>query len=290
MSVTPSGLVTRKADWKTLKFVYKPTIRHYRRRLVDNNPRLNVDYLRKKSAQDTGTRKNHRSIQNSIVNLSSNTNITNMDLDNPRKISARLNRKSKIHGGDWSVSNKENSRTSSMNLVDMIDSSLGVVGPVTHDDLNGFADEYERQSTARNIATNNKKRCGIFLCLFIVSLAVIIPILTATLYQFITCYQQMREDSKLAYSNDGFSLNSTLVIARNNIEFGEVSNVTRILGSKNYDPFFQTRQLSRGQSENQNNTSVWTDDRLCLTNYILLFLAFFIVIIILVFVVGYSFS
>ena len=36
---------------------------------------------------------------------------------------------------------------------------------------------------------NNKKRCGIFLGLLSLSLLLIVPIVSVTLYQFVTCFE-----------------------------------------------------------------------------------------------------
>ena len=46
---------------------------------------------------------------------------------------------------------------------------------------------------------NNKKRCGIFLGLLSLSLLLIVPIVSVTLYQFVTCFEM---NHKLSLGNE----------------------------------------------------------------------------------------
>ena len=53
MSVAQNGsIVKRKSDWKHLQLTYKPTIRHYRRRLVESSPKVNIDFHKLKTSSD----------------------------------------------------------------------------------------------------------------------------------------------------------------------------------------------------------------------------------------------
>ena len=53
MSVAQNGSIAkRKSDWKSLQLTYKPTIRHYRRRLVESSPKVNIDFHKLKTSAD----------------------------------------------------------------------------------------------------------------------------------------------------------------------------------------------------------------------------------------------
>ena len=53
MSVAQNGSIAkRKSDWKSLQLTYKPTIRHYRRRLVESFPKVNIDFHKLKTSSD----------------------------------------------------------------------------------------------------------------------------------------------------------------------------------------------------------------------------------------------
>ena len=206
---------------------------------------------------------------------------------------------------DWVVEAKDSLAPSPSHLADMIDNSLG---DLPHD-VNGVNEEMLDDKQLKQLAPiNNKKRCGVFLCLFSLSLLLIIPIVSITLYQFVTCFQMThtqnlgkhhREDpsqsqilsDKIPDSSKKINnLNSTIVIARNSI--GALgNNVTNNLDDGHYDPFFHTSKLSNSDKMiNSNKTSSWMDDRVCVLNFFFLFLAFFFVMIILVLVVGVSFA
>ena len=53
---------------------------------------------------------------------------------------------------------------------------------------------------------NNKKRCGIFLGLLSLSLLLIVPIVSVTLYQFVTCFEM---NHKLSLGNEYRNDNKT---------------------------------------------------------------------------------
>ena len=53
MSVAQNGSIAkRKSNWKSLQLTYKPTIRHYRRRLVESSPKVNIDFHKLKTSAD----------------------------------------------------------------------------------------------------------------------------------------------------------------------------------------------------------------------------------------------
>ena len=89
-------------------------------------------------------------------------------------------------------------------------------------------------------------------------------------------------------------LNSTVVKARNSIEYPPGENGTNNLNDGNYDPFFHKSKLSNSDEIEEmiksNMTNSWMDDKLCILNFLGLFFAFFITMIILVLVVGVSFA
>ena len=86
-------------------------------------------------------------------------------------------------------------------------------------------------------------------------------------------------------------LNSTVVKARNSIEYPPGENGTNNPNDGNYDPFFHKSKLSNSEEMIESNmTNSWMDDKLCILNFFGLFFAFFITMIILVLVVGVSFA
>ena len=53
MSVAQNGSIAkRKSNWKSLQLTYKPTIRHYRRRLVESSQKVNIDFHKLKTSAD----------------------------------------------------------------------------------------------------------------------------------------------------------------------------------------------------------------------------------------------
>merc|ERR1712037_879724 len=141
---------------------------------------------------------------------------------------------------------------------------------------------------------NNKKRCGVFLGLLSLSLLLIVPIVSVTLYQFVTCFERNNKlilEQTLDSSVEVSHLDSTVVKARNSIEYPRGENGTNNLNDGNYDPFFHKSKLSNSEEMIESNmTNSWMDDKLCILNFFGLFFAFFITMIILVLVVGVSFA
>ena len=100
-------------------------------------------------------------------------------------------------------------------------------------------------------------------------------------------FSDLTLDSSVEKSN----LDSTVVIARNSIEYPTGENGTNNLNDGNYDPFFHKSKLSNSEKKIKSNmTNSWMDDKLCILNFFGLFFAFFITMIILVLVVGVSFA
>ena len=180
MSVTQNGsVIKRKSEWKNLQLIYRPTIRHYRRRLVQNNPRVNLDFHRLKTSTD-------KSIAVQSQGASARTSPSKLDMDpsSRYKVSSASLRFTRHPPENWRVLDKTSLLPSSVSLVDMMDRSLVDMPRSVEDSDELFDDNKQIKSI------NNKKRCGVFLGLLSLSLLLIVPIVSVTLYQFVTCFQR----------------------------------------------------------------------------------------------------
>ena len=180
MSVAQNGsVIKRKSEWKNLQLIYRPTIRHYRRRLIQNNPRVNLDFHRFKTSTD-------HSIAVQSQGASAKTSPTKLDMDPPSryKVSSASLRFTRQPLENWRVLDKTSLLSSSVSLVDMMDRSLVDI-PRSIEDSDELMDDNKQYKPI-----NNKKRCGVFLGLLSLSLLLIVPIVSVTLYQFVTCFER----------------------------------------------------------------------------------------------------
>ena len=188
---------------------------------------------------------------------------------------------------DWTTGRGGLSKSYNASLEDMIDNSLP---KVSHDVKPlAFSEEYEE-----NINTDRtpmKQRCKQFICLMLGALLIIIPIVGAALYYFVSCYQNISLDNVPSLNN------LTPVLTRNNAledvsQELELNNVTRVLQSDNYDPFFHNQQKLKSNQELSRslNSGDVNHDRICILNYFMLLASLLFGTIILVSVFGYSFS
>ena len=163
---------------KNLKLVYNPIIRHYRRRLVENHSKVNIDFHQIKTSSDQ-----RLSVQRQGASQRKLSSPTNPDMDPSRyKVSSASLHYNRRALEDWRVLDKTRMITSSVGLVDMMDRSLGDL-PRTQE----MTEDSEEIIDLKPI--NNRRRCGVFLGLFSLSLLLIVPIVSVTLYQFVTCFE-----------------------------------------------------------------------------------------------------
>lgn len=148
-----------------LKLKYTPVIRHYRRRIVHNNPKVQIDNKLKSAPKI-----NPKEIM-SAIELLGNSKL-------PK---------------EWTVKSDKTRQTSSVSWVNMVDTSLREIHPSKSDKLD-FAEDTEEFPTK---PTNPKKsRWKLFVCLITISLAVIVPVLGATLLEFISCFQMINTNNE----------------------------------------------------------------------------------------------
>lgn len=124
MSVAQNGSLTkRKSDWKSLKLTYRPTIRHYRRRLVESNPKVNLDFHKLKTSTDQSISVQRQGASARIVS-SPTTKPEIMDPSSRYKVSsASLKYNNKRPLEEWRVLDKTSLCQTSVSLVDMLDRS-----------------------------------------------------------------------------------------------------------------------------------------------------------------------
>ena len=121
MSVAQNGSIAkRKSDWKSLQLTYKPTIRHYRRRLVESSPKVNIDFHKLKTSADQSI-----SVQRQGAFSSPNKKLEDiMDPGSRYKVSsASLKYNKRPMMEDWRVLDKTSLCPTTVSLVDMMDRS-----------------------------------------------------------------------------------------------------------------------------------------------------------------------
>ena len=144
-----------KSRWNNVKLVYKPTIRHYRRRNI--RPSVNLKAITQKKS----------SLEMSSYGKSSIL---------------------------WNV-NRENWGATSVSFSDMVDSTIKRENGVISVKEKNVLDEKEEFMPL----LTGKKKWGMMFCVVFVAFIIIVPLLTVTLYNFISCYQA----SKVTNSNLG---------------------------------------------------------------------------------------
>ena len=121
MSVAQNGsLAKRKSDWKSLKLTYRPTIRHYRRRLVESNPKVNLDFHKLKTSTDQSISVQRQGASARIVSSPSTKNKI-MDPSSRYKVSSASLKYNKRPLDEWQVLDKTSLCQTSVSLVEMMD-------------------------------------------------------------------------------------------------------------------------------------------------------------------------
>lgn len=255
-----SSLRSRSESQRSLKLSYRPIIRQYKKRVVDKKTKIAVNNKEALMLTEMSASRNFRS----------------------RK--------------DWTVTDRRiKSNTYHSSLEDMIDSSLKEVKQLKP---LAFGEEYREHA----IEEPKKNRWKIFVCLLLTALLVIIPIVGTTLYYFVSCYQNISLDlgPNIGLEVPSSLSNLTPVLSRNNVQDNlefpqniQENNITKVLQNDNYDPFFHTRQKLTSKEElskSLNGTEKLNHNGVCILNYVVLMLSIMFGIVILVFVLGYSFS
>ena len=122
MSVAQNGsLAKRKSDWKSLKLTYRPTIRHYRRRLVESNPKVNLDFHKLKTSTDQSISVQRQGASARIVSYPTPTKQENMDPSSRYKVSSASLKYNKRPLEEWQVLDKTSLCQTSVSLVEMMD-------------------------------------------------------------------------------------------------------------------------------------------------------------------------
>ena len=113
MSFVPNGSkIKRKSNWKNLKLVYRPTIRHYRRRIADSNPKVNLDLHRIKTSNEQSI-----SVQRQGTVIDRPPSELNMDHSLKYKVSSASLNLHRRPRGDWAVLAKHSLAPSSSHLL-----------------------------------------------------------------------------------------------------------------------------------------------------------------------------
>ena len=152
-----------------LKLKYTPVIRHYRRRIVHHKPKVQIVDTKLKSAPKI----NPKEIM-SAIQLLGNSKM-------PK---------------EWAVKSDKNRQTSSVSWVNMVDTSLKEIPPTKSNRLK-FVEESEEYATKPQ--NPKKSRWKLFVCLITISLAVIVPVLGATLFEFISCFKMTNTSNEGTY-------------------------------------------------------------------------------------------
>ena len=125
MSVAQNGSIAkRKSDWKSLQLTYKPTIRHYRRRLVESSPKVNIDFHKLKTSADQSISVQRQGASARIVSDPDKKLGDIMDPGSRYKVSsASLKYNKRPMMEEWRVLDKTSLIPTQVSLVDMMDRS-----------------------------------------------------------------------------------------------------------------------------------------------------------------------
>ena len=152
-----------------LKLKYTPVIRHYRRRIIKHKPKVQTVDTKLNSAPKI----NPKEIMSAIQMLGN----------------------SKMPK-DWTVRSEKNRQTYSVSWVNMVDTSLKEIYPTKSNGLKYVEESDEYTTKPQN---PKKSRWKLFVCLITISLVVIVPVLGATLFQFVSCYQMINTNNEGTY-------------------------------------------------------------------------------------------
>ena len=138
-------------NWdNTLKLVYKPIIRHYRKR--------------------------------SVVSKISIDKTTSEKVGNPVKMSGNLTNRWKVKGVAEINSN--------VDWVDMIDRTISDQKQISKEIVNG---PEQMMSEPEPNWSNKKNKCGLLICSLLIALSISVPIVSVTLYNFVSCFQSSQK-------------------------------------------------------------------------------------------------